>query len=224
MHEVDGLRVFHDRAEAGRALAGRLGEYARRPDALVLGLPRGGVPVAAPIASALGLPLDVLVVRKLGAPGQPELAVGAIAAGVIVRNPDVARWFATDPRVIDAIVERERAELERRERLYRPGSPPLAIAGKTVLLVDDGAATGASMRAAVAALRALRAALIVVALPTASAEACDALRRDADRVVCLQTPRSFSAVGEWYERFDQTTDREVIDLLRTQRTVPSASA
>ncbi len=222
MDADDHLRVFHDRADAGRALAARLGEYARRPDAIVLGLPRGGVPVAHEIAGALGLPLDALVVRKLGAPGQPELAVGAIAAGVVVRNPEVARWFASDPQALDAIVVRERAELERREGLYRAGSPPLEVAGKTVLLVDDGAATGASMRAAVAALRAMHAALIVVALPTASAEACGILRREADRVVCLQTPRWFNAVGEWYERFDQTTDREVIDLLHARRAARSA--
>jgi predicted phosphoribosyltransferase len=220
MHESGRLRVFHDRTEAGRALAARLAEYARRPDAIVLGLPRGGVPVAHAIAAALALPLDVLVVRKLGAPGQPEFAVGAIATGVVVRNPEVAGWFTGDPRVIDAIVERERAELERRERLYRANLPPLALDGKTVLLVDDGAATGASMRAAVALSRALRAASVVVALPTASAEACRALRHEADRVVCLQTPPSFNAVGEWYERFDQTTDREVIDLLRAQPAVP----
>ncbi|MDE2296323.1 MAG: phosphoribosyltransferase [Gammaproteobacteria bacterium] len=223
MHGFERLRIFHDRADAGRALASRLGEYARRPDAIVLGLPRGGVPVAREIASALALPLDVLVVRKLGAPGQPELAVGAIAAGVVVRNPEVMRGFASDSRMIDAIAGRERVELERRERLYRAGSPPLAVAGKTVLLVDDGAATGASMRAAIAALRARHAALIVVALPTASAEACETLQRAADRVVCLQTPTSFNAVGEWYERFDQTTDREVIDLLQVGRTTPTAT-
>jgi predicted phosphoribosyltransferase len=181
------------------------------------------VPVAHAIAAALELPLDVLIVRKLGAPAQPERAVGAIAAGVVVRNPEVARWFATDPRAVDAIVARERAELDRRERLYRAGSPPLAVEGKTVLLVDDGAATGASMRAAVAALRALHAARIVVALPTASVEACEVLRREADQVVCLQTPPSFNAVGEWYERFDQTTDREVIELLRAHRVAAPAA-
>ena len=223
MREYERLQVFHDRADAGRALAPRLAEYARRPATIVLGLPRGGVPVAHAIAAALELPLDVLIVRKLGAPAQPELAVGAIAAGVVVRNPEVARWFAADPRAIDAIVARERAELERRERLYRAGSPPLAVEGKTVLLVDDGAATGASMRAAVAALRALHAARIVVALPTASVEACEVLRREADQVVCLQTPPSFNAVGEWYERFDQTTDREVIELLRAHRVAAPAA-
>ena len=224
MHEVGRLRVFHDRTEAGRALAARLGEYARRPDALVLGLPRGGVPVAHAIAAALELPLDVLVVRKLGAPGQPELAIGAIAAGVVVRNPEVGGWFAGDRRMIDATVERERAELARRERLYRANSPPLALEGRTVLLVDDGAATGASMRAAVAVARALHAGFVVVALPTASSEACRALRREADRVVCLQVPPSFNAVGEWYEQFDPTTDREVIDLLRARSAAPPAAS
>ncbi len=223
MQEIERVRVFHDRAEAGRALASRLAEYARRSDAVVLGLPRGGVPVAHAIAAALELPLDVLVVRKLGAPGQPELAIGAIAAGVVVRNPEIAGWRGDDPRVIDAIVRRERAELGRRERLYRANSPPLALDGKTVILVDDGAATGASMRAAIAVSRALRAAFVVVALPTASPEACGVLREEADRLVCLQAPPSFNAVGEWYERFDQTTDREVIELLRAQPTAPPAA-
>jgi len=210
-------RIFRDRFDAGRALVPLLGDYAGREDAIVLGLPRGGVPIAHAIARSLGLPLDVLIVRKLGAPGQPELAIGAIAAGIVVHNPEVARWFGSDPRQFDAAIARERAELERRERLYRGGLPPLAVAGKLVLVVDDGAATGASMRAAVAALRALRAAEVVVVLPTASVEACAALRREADRVLCLQTPPRFEAVGEWYQRFEQTTDRQVTDLLHGAR-------
>ncbi len=210
-------QVFEDRSAAGRALVPLLREYADQEDTSVVGLPRGGIPVAYAAATALGLPLDVLVVRKIGAPGQPEFALGAIAAGVVVENPEYARFAAADPAGVDAVVARERRELERRELAYRGGEPAFDPAGKTVILVDDGAATGASMRAAVRAMRRLRARKIIVALPTASAEACADLEREADRVLCVQTPRMFRAVGEWYESFDQVSDREVTDLLARAR-------
>jgi predicted phosphoribosyltransferase len=208
------MTVFVDRTAAGQALVPLLRDYAKRPDAIVLALPRGGVPVAYVVARALKLPLDVLVVRKLGAPNQRELAMGAIAAGgVVVLNPEVTRWFADDQALIDEVIARERVELERRELAYRSGRPPLSIRGKTAIVVDDGAATGATMRAAVQALRQLQPKEIVVALPTASQKAEADLRQAADRVLCLQTPMLFDAVGQWYAVFDQTTDREVIELL-----------
>lgn len=208
------MTVFADRAAAGQALAHRLRDYANRHDTIVLALPRGGVPVAYEVARALKLSLDVLVVRKLGAPNQPELAMGAIASGgVVVLNPDVVRYFSDDKELVDAVIDRERSELERRERIYRKGRAPLAIDARTVIVIDDGAATGATMRAAVQALRKLHAREIVVALPTASREAQADLQQVADRVVCLQTPMSFMAVGQWYEVFDQTSDKQVTDLL-----------
>ena len=210
-------QVFRDRSDAGRALVPLLRDYAGRGDAVVIGLPRGGVPVAYAVAAALRLPLDVVIVRKLGAPGEPEFAIGAIAAGVVVENPEYASFFAADPAGVEATIARERRELERRELAYRGAEPALAIAGRTVILVDDGAATGASMRAAVQAMRQMQAREIVVALPTASAEACADLRREADRVLCVETPRMFRAVGEWYESFEQVTDREVVDLLAKAR-------
>ncbi len=208
------MTVFRDRIAAGQALAGVLRDHAGREDAIVLALPRGGVPVAHAAALALKLPLDVLIVRKLGAPNQPELAMGAIAAGgVVVFNPDVMRWFADDQAIINEIIAHERHELERRERAYRGGRPPLDVGNKTVIVIDDGAATGATMRAAVQALRKLHAKEIIVALPTASREAVADLEQVADQVRCLQTPLSFTAVGQWYEVFDQTSDREVTELL-----------
>lgn len=208
------MKVFRDRTEAGRALVPLLREYADRPEVIVLALPRGGVPVAYVVARALNLPLDVLVVRNLGAPNQRELAMGAIAAGgVVVLNPEITRYFADDQELIDATIARERDELQRRERVYRSGRPPLAVRNKTVIVIDDGAATGATMRAAVQALRKLQPKEIIVALPTASQEADADLRQVADQVLCLQTPMSFTAVGQWYEVFDQISDRQVIDLL-----------
>lgn len=208
------MKVFRDRTEAGKALVPLLREYANRPDVIVLALPRGGVPVAYVVARALNLPLDVLVVRKLGAPDQRELAMGAIAAGgVVVLNPEVTRWFADDQELIDATIARERVELERREHAYRSGRPPLAIRDKTVIVIDDGAATGATMRAAVQALRKLQAKEIIVALPTASQDADADLRQLADQVLCLQIPMQFMAVGQWYQVFDQTSDRQVTELL-----------
>lgn len=214
---------FADRASAGRALAVALTAYAHRDDVLVLGLARGGVPVAAQVASSLAAPLDVLPVRKLGAPEQPELALGAIApGGVIVVNSNILSAVASATE-IQAEIVRQRSELNRREALYRNGRLPLAIAGRIVVLVDDGAATGASMLAAIRAVRKQDAQRIVVALPVASAEAVSALSEEADEVVCLSTPPLFRAVGDWYERFDQTTDGEVTTLLGQSRTHPSQS-
>jgi predicted phosphoribosyltransferase len=206
--------AFRDRAEAGRRLAGALRHLAGRRDVLVLGLPRGGVPVASAVARALGAPLDVFVVRKLGVPGQRELAFGAIASGgVRVLNQELVIGLGLEPRVINAVAAAEQEELQRRERAYRGDAPPLDLMGKTVVLVDDGLATGASMRAAVMALRARRPAQIVVAVPTAAPQACDELRGLADDVVCAETPEYFVAVGERYDDFRETSDEEVRTLL-----------
>jgi predicted phosphoribosyltransferase len=206
--------AFRDRAEAGRRLAGALRHLAGRRDVLVLGLPRGGVPVASAVARALGAPLDVFVVRKLGVPGQRELAFGAIASGgVCVLNQELVIGLGLEPRVINAAAAAEQEELQRRERAYRGDAPPLDLVGKTVVLVDDGLATGASMRAAVMALRARRPAQIVVAVPTAAPQACDELRDLADDVVCAETPAYFVAVGERYDDFRETSDEEVRTLL-----------
>jgi len=205
---------FRDRREAGRLLAAKLSGYANRPDVVVLALPRGGVPVAAEVARALGAPLDVFVVRKLGVPGHEEFAFGAIATGgVRVLNEDVVRALQIPDRVIDAVAAREQEELARRERVYRGDRPPLDVRGRTVILVDDGLATGATMHAAIRALRQQQPARIVVAVPTASPETCDELKRVVDEVVCATTPDPFYAVGLWYEDFSQTTDEEVRELL-----------
>jgi predicted phosphoribosyltransferase len=206
--------LFQDRADAGRALASALREYADRPDAVVLALPRGGVPVAYEVAKNLHLPMNVFVVRKLGAPGQEELAIGAIASGgVRVLNPDALAALGLSESAIDSIAAREQQELERREREYRGNRPPLDVRGRTVILIDDGLATGSTMRAAVCALRVQGPAKIVVAVPVAAVGTCEALRRDADEVVCLSTPERFWAVGQWYREFSQTTDEEVRELL-----------
>jgi putative phosphoribosyl transferase len=212
------MKMFADRQDAGRRLALKLQSFASQPQTIVLALPRGGVPVAAEISRALFLPLDVLVVRKLGAPGQPELAMGAIAqvAGqksAIVMNPEVRDYFADQSDLVDAIAKREQQELQRREQLYRGNQPSQKTKDHTVILVDDGAATGATMRAAVQALRALQAKQIVVALPVCSLDAEQALRAEADSVVCLEVPREFYAVGQWYDDFRQTADEEVQRLL-----------
>ncbi|WP_460775722.1 phosphoribosyltransferase [Microbacterium sp. GXF7504] len=206
---------FTDRTAAGRALAEALEPYAGR-DLVVLALPRGGVPVAAEVASALDAPLDVLVVRKVGAPSRPELAMGAIAmvAGTIetYRDDDLVARLGGG-QAFDDVAARELAELRRRDARYRAGRDPSTIRGATVLLVDDGFATGATMRVAVAAARTLRPERVVVAAPVGSQEACEALRHVADEVVCLATPERFRAVGEWYDTFPQTTDGEVTRLL-----------
>ncbi|GAA3132732.1 phosphoribosyltransferase [Streptosporangium carneum] len=206
---------FEDRQDAGRALAGHLERYRGRRDVVVVGLPRGGVPVAYEVATALRVPLDVFLVRKLGVPGREELAMGAIAGGgVVVLNEDVVRGLGISQRTIQEAAERERRELLRREEVYREGRPALELTGRTVIVVDDGLATGASMRAAVKALRRHRTAAIVVAVPTAPASTCRELRAEADETVCVVTPSPFLAVGLSYWDFAQTTDREVRDLLR----------
>jgi len=205
---------FRDRYEAGRQLATKLSAYAGRPGVVVLALPRGGVPVAFEVARDLAAPLDVYLVRKLGVPGHEELALGAIApGGVRVLNAEVVRGLDIAPDTIEAAAAREGEELARRERAYRDDRPPLEVAGRTIILVDDGLATGASMRAAVAALRAGAAARIVVAVPVAAPETCDAFRTEVDDIVCARTPEPFYAVGLWYADFAQTTDAEVHDLL-----------
>ena len=204
-----------DRVDAGRRLATRLGEYAGRDDVIVLGLPRGGVPVAAEVARALKAPLDVMVVRKLGTPGHPELAMGAIASGgARVINQQVMEQAGVSDAQLQVEVLRQQEELERRERAYRGKRPFPQIAGHTVIAVDDGFATGATMRAAVQALRQYAPREIVVAVPVAPPHLEAAALRDADRVVVLLQPTPFLAVGHWYRDFEQTTDEEVVSLLK----------
>jgi predicted phosphoribosyltransferase len=208
-------RVFRDRADAGRYLAAQLERYQGRKDVLVLALPRGGVPVAYEVATALGAPLDVFLVRKLGVPWHEELAMGAIASGgAVVLNDDVVRGYRISPETIRRVAEEEERELLRRERMYREGRPFPDIAGKTIILVDDGVATGSSMRAAIQALRKLQPARIVVAVPAASSSICSALAAEVDEVVCASTPLPFYAVGQAYWDFTQTTDEQVTDRLR----------
>jgi len=205
---------FRDRREAGRLLGAALAAYANRPDVLVLALPRGGVPVAYEVARALGAPLDVFLVRKLGVPGHEELAMGAIASGgVRVINDELVRALRIPDEVIEAIVEQEQQELARRERLYRGARPPPDVRGRIMILVDDGLATGATMYAAVKALRQQQPARIVVAVPIAAPETCEQLSGEVDDIICTVTPESFYAVGLWYEDFSPTTDEEVRDLL-----------
>ena len=209
---------FLNRNEAGRQLAEKLKAYANRPDVLVLALPRGGVPVGYEVARALGAPLDLFLVRKLGVPGYEELAMGAVGTGgVRVLNEQIVERLGIPEYVVDAVATHEQQELARRERLYRGGRPPPDVRGRTVILVDDGLATGATMRAAVMALRELQPARIVVAVPTASSETCEELRREVDDIICAITPEPFLAVGHWYEDFSQTTDDEVRDLLARHR-------
>jgi erythromycin esterase-like protein/predicted phosphoribosyltransferase len=216
-------RRFRNRAEAGRLLAERLRDYAGREDVVVLGLPRGGVPVAFEIARALDAPLDVFLVRKLGVPGHEEVALGAIATGgVRVLNKQLIESLDIPPEWIEAIDAKERRELERRERVYRGDRPPPDIAGKTVILVDDGLATGSTMLAAANAIREDDPARLVVAVPVADPDVCAGLRSVADEVVCLSTPQPLQAVGVWYADFSQTTDDEVRDLLALARRPPAA--
>ena len=216
---------YRDREEAGRALALALIAYANRPDVLVLGLPRGGVPVAAQVADALHAPLDVFVVRKLGVPGQEELAFGAIASGgVKVFNDDVVAMAGISDAVIDSIVQAEEQEIARRDRLYRGDRDPVQLGGHTVILVDDGLATGATMRAAAQAIQAMQPARLVVGVPVAAGEACAELRDTVDEVVCVTTPDPFHAVGVWYEDFAQTSDAEVRGLLERNWRSPGARA
>ncbi len=207
--------LFRDRNQAGRLLAMHLTHYANRSDVLVLALPRGGVPVAFQVAEALHAPLDVFLVRKLGLPGQEELAMGAIATGgVRVLNEDVVRTLDISNELIDMVAADEQRELERRERAYRDDRPPLDVHGRTVILVDDGLATGSTMRAAIAALRQQGPARIVVAVPVGARQTCTEIGREADEVVCVRSPEPFYAVGAWYQDFSQTSDAEVYDLLR----------
>lgn len=206
--------LYRDRTEAGRELAQKLAEYRGRGDVVVLGLPRGGVPVAFEVAAALHAPLDVFVVRKLGTPGQPELAMGAIASGgVRVLNHDVVRALGIPDFKIEEVAQAEGEELRRREQQYRGSRPPLDVRDKTVILVDDGLATGSTMRAAAAALKQAGARKIVVAVPVAAEQSCAAVRSDVDDLVCAAMPEPFWAVGQWYRDFDQTTDDEVRSLL-----------
>jgi putative phosphoribosyl transferase len=208
---------FADRREAGVVLATEL-QHLDSDDVVVLALPRGGVPVAYEVARRLGAPMDVFVVRKLGMPGYPELAMGAIASGgVRVMNDDVLTWYRPSASAIEAVTLEERAELERRERAYRDGRPLAPVKGRVAILVDDGLATGSSMRAAVLAVRRLHPARVVVAVPVGAREACDTLREIADDVVCLSMPKPFSSVGMWYVDFSQTTDQEVRQLLAAHR-------
>ena len=210
---ANAMNLFKDRHDAGRKLAQRLMPYRGKRDVIVLGLPRGGVPVAFEVAQALHVPLDVFIVRKLGVPGHEEYAMGAIASGGIrVMNPEAAA-LSIPQSAIDAVAAREEKELERRERLYRGTRPPLDLSGRTVILVDDGLATGSTMRAAALAIRQQRPARIVVAVPVAAVETCDEFRREVDEIVCGMTPQPFRAVGVWYEDFTQTTDAEVHALL-----------
>lgn len=209
---MDG--VFTNRSAAGEALARLLEPYAGRLDLLVLALPRGGVPVAYAIARALDAPLDVFLVRKVGVPGQEELAMGAIASGgVLVRNDSVIAALGIAESTIAAAAQAEGEELRRREQIYRAGRPALDVANRTVLLVDDGLATGASMRAAIAALRHLQPAHLVAAVPVGAPETCEALRTLVDEMICAVTPHQLGAIGYWYEDFSQLTDEEVCALL-----------
>jgi len=205
---------FHDRADAGRQLADDRGRYKGRDDLYVLGLARGGVPVAYEVARALGAPLDVMVVRKVAPPGHEELALGALASGGYrFVNEEMVELFGFEPDLIDALAAREEAELERQEHELRGDRPLPDLKGKTVILVDDGLATGASMRAAVAAIRATNAAQVVAAIPVAAPEGCDAVAEQADDTVCGFMPQDFLAVGQWYEEFAPTSDEEVRELL-----------
>jgi predicted phosphoribosyltransferase len=210
--------LFRDRPDAGRRLAERLHHYAGRPDVVVLALPRGGVPVAAEVAQSLGAPLDVFLVRKLGLPGNEELAMGAIASGGSrVLNRSLLDRLHVPLQTVDSVASREQRELERRERAYRGTIPPPILRGKTVILVDDGLATGATMRAAAAALRAQDPARVVVAVPVAAPSSCEEFSDVVDEVVCVETPEPFLAVGQWYEDFAQTEDEEVHRLLEQSR-------
>lgn len=207
--------LFENRVDAGRMLAQELVEYKQDSDVIVLGLPRGGVPVAYEVAEALEAPLDIFLVRKLGLPGREELAMGAIASGgVRVLNESVVGAMDIPDEVVEAVTEEEQEEMERRERRYRGERPAADLEGRTVILVDDGLATGATMRAAVRGLRAQNPKEIIVAVPTASPETCEQFEDEVQDVICSVTPHPFRGVGFWYEDFSQTTDEEVQDYLR----------
>jgi putative phosphoribosyl transferase len=213
------MAIFKDRNHAGQILAKRLERYSAQNDILVMALPRGGVPVAFEIARELSAPLDVFLVRKLGLPGHPELAMGAIASGGIrVLNEDVIHGLSVPEDVIASVAESELQELERREQAYRGKQPGLDVHGKTIILVDDGLATGASMRAAVAGLKAQSPGRIIVAVPTASPDTCGEFESEVDEILCAVTPQPFLGVGIWYDDFSQTTDEEVRELLEKSKT------
>jgi putative phosphoribosyl transferase len=217
--------LFQDRFDAGRFLASKLRYLANRPDVVVLALPRGGVPVAYEVAKTLNAPLDVFVVRKLGVPGHEELAMGAIASGgVRVLNENVIRTLGIPDQVVEMVAAKEEQELERREREYRDGGPPIDVRGRTVILVDDGLATGSSMRVAALALKKKDPAQIIVAVPVASPATCAEFQSEVDQVICAVTPEPFWAVGQWYRDFSQTTDEEVRDLLRRAASLPTPRA
>jgi putative phosphoribosyl transferase len=211
--------IFANRKEAGQKLAKRLQGYANREDVIVLGTPRGGVPVAYEVAMALKAPLDIFVLRKLGVPGHEELAFGAIASGGIrILEHDTIESFGLTKAQVERVTEAEKRELERRERAYRHGRPPLAVAGRTVILVDDGIATGASMRAAIQALRQMKPAALVIATPVAPHSTCNRLKGEVNDVVCVEMPELFYGVGQFYHDFSEVTDDEVIaDLDRASR-------
>jgi predicted phosphoribosyltransferase len=209
--------IFQNRRDAGRALARAIAELHDLGDAVVLGLPRGGVPVAYEVARSLNLPLDIFIVRKLGVPGQEELAMGAIASGgTVVTNQSIIRDLKISPETIEAIAQRERLEIERREKAYRDGRPPIPLEGRTAVVVDDGLATGASMLAAARALRP-RARRVIAAVPVASEITCNELSGEVDQIICAATPQPFFAVGMFYRDFAQTTDEEVRTLLSQSR-------
>jgi predicted phosphoribosyltransferase len=217
--------MFEDRRDAGRRLGRRLSAYAAAPDVIVLGLPRGGVPVAFEVARAIGASLDVFLVRKLGVPGHEELAMGAIASGgVRFLNEDVVHALGISDATLDEAARVEGRELRRREESYRGGHPAPDVAGRTVILVDDGLATGSSMKAAVAAVRRLQPARVVVAVPVAAEATCRELAAQVDEVICLSTPTYFMAVGQFYEDFSQTTDEEVHRLLAEAAQAPAGRA
>ncbi|GLO02717.1 phosphoribosyltransferase [Pseudomonas sp. BN505] len=213
-HDLALPTLFVDRTQAGRCLVEPLARYAGRPDVIVLALPRGGVPVAYEVATALNVRLDLLVVRKLGMPFHPEFAMGAIASGgVTFLNDDMLRAYPVDPAMFDAVVARETEELARRERAYRGGRPALQLKGQVVILIDDGLATGATMRAAIQAARAQSPARIVVAIPVAPPETLEALYGEVDELVCPLVPEQMVSVGYWYQDFPQTSDEEVMTLM-----------
>src|SRR5881394_3636817 len=217
--------IYRDRIDAGKQLAAQLSVYANRDDVMVLALPRGGVPVAFEVAKALRAPLDIFLVRKLGVPGHEELAMGAIATnGVRVLNEEVVNYLRVPGEVIDAVAADELRELERRERTYRGARPAPDVVGKTVILVDDGLATGSTMRAAATALRQQQPARIVVAVPVSAPQTCDEYRMGVDEIICAITPEPFHAVGMWYADFTQTTDDEVRELLKKAQADHAAEA
>jgi putative phosphoribosyl transferase len=220
---MDDCDAFIDRRNAGRELASRLAKYAGRDDVVVLALPRGGVPVAYEVASALGVPMDVFLVRKLGTPGHRELAMGAIASGgVRVVNEDVVHWYGISDSAIERIAREEQEELERRERAYRGDRPAPDLTNRILILIDDGLATGSTMRAAAQAVRARRPARVVIAVPVGAPQTCAELAAVADEVICARMPEPFSAVGQWYLNFDQTDDDEVRELLQKSIAIPQA--